>query len=119
MTYHVLVTPVLRTAKSYFRKFRFENALFFIFVVFVALLTAIMETWTISGFPYYTYPNYRAMITKGSVFYSTFFVITYPWFYRLDEDPKSPWAISRVIVEALAAMMVVLLSADLLKLFIF
>jgi len=118
MTYHVLVTLVLRVARLCLQGCScwYMHSLFAIIVVVTAFVTAFMETYTISGFPYYTYPDLGSMLTKGSAFYGTFFVVTYPWFYRLDEDPKDLWTLSRVIMEALAAMMVVLLSADFLKL---
>ena len=116
MTYHVLVTPILRVIKSFLQVYRLRHVLFALVVMVIAFCTAFMETWTISGFPYYTYPNLNVMLTKGSAFYGVFFVVTYPWFYFLDEDPKQPWSLGRVIVEALAAMMVVLLAADFVKL---
>ena len=117
MTYHVLVSPVLRAAKAYLQDYRGKTVLFAIVVVCIAFFTAFMETWTISAFPYYTYPNLYSMLTSGSLFYGTFFVVTYPIFFRIDEDPRSPlWSIQRVVVEALAAMMVVLLCGDIMKL---
>ena len=120
MTYHVLAAPVLRVAKSYLQ----ENSnswwciFFAAFVSVLAFSTAFMETWTISGFPYYTYPDLGTMLTKGSAFYGIFFVVTFPWFFRLDEGQHCCWSLSRVVTESLAAMMVVLLSADFLKLLI-
>lgn len=118
MTYHILATPVLRATRSYLQQFRLRYLFFAVFVACFAFVTAFMETLTISGFPYYTYPDLATMLTKGSAFYAIFFAVTYPWFYRLDEDPRSPWSTSRVITESLAAMMVVLLCADFLKLFV-
>lgn len=117
MTYHVLAAPMLRAVKSYLQQFKLWYILFAIFVACFAFVTAFLETLTISVFPYYTYPDLGIMLTKGSAFYGVFFMVTYPWFYRLDEDPNSPWSISRVVTESLAAMMVVLLCADFLKLF--
>lgn len=118
MTYHVLATPLLRAAKSYLQNYSLWRVPFVIFVAKLAFVTAFTETWTISGFPYYTYPDLYSMLTKGSIFYGVFFLVTYPTFYRLDEDPKSPWSLGRVITEALAVMMVVLLTADFFKLLI-
>lgn len=115
MTYHVLVTPLIRATKSMFQSRRLQ-LLGMATVVVVAFATAFAETWTISSFPYYTYPDLYQMLTKGSVFYGTFFIVTFPWFFRLDEDLASPWPISRVIIEALAAMMVVLFCADIWRL---
>ncbi len=116
MTYHVLVTPLLRAIKSSLRTYQSRHILFVVAVMAIAFCTAFLETLTISSFPYYTYPDFSAMLTKGSAFYGVFFVVTYPWFCRLDEDPKMLWPIGRVVMEALAAMMVVLLAADFLKL---
>lgn len=112
MTYHVLVTPLIRVTKSSFRGHQFQYLAMGVLIVVVAYLTAFLETFTISSFPYYTYPDLQQMLTKGSVFYGTFFVVTFPWFYRLDEKPMSTWSISKVVTEALAAMMVVLICAD-------
>ena len=116
MTYHVLVTPLIRATKSIFEVRYLQTISMGIVVVVVAFATAFAETWTISGFPYYTYPDFYQMLTKGSVFYGTYFVVTFPWFYRLDEDVAHPWPISRVVIEALAAMMVVLFCADIWRL---
>lgn len=116
MSYHVLVTPVLRAADSVFTHRNLRLFSLVVVVCVVAFLTAFAETLTISRFPYYTYPDFYQMLTKGSVFYGTFFVVTFPWFYRLDEDPTHLWPLSRVVTEALAAMMVVLLCADVWRL---
>lgn len=114
MSYHILITPLIRTLKNTFRSCgaTVQFVVTTIGIVVMAFFTAVAETWTISSFPYYTYPNTSEMLTKGSVFYGTYFVVTFPWFFRLDEDTKHPWRLSRVVVEALASMMVVLLCAD-------
>ncbi len=116
MTYHVLVAPCIRAVKSLFRDKSLRFVATGFFVVLIAVLTAFTETWTISGFPYYTYPDLNEMLSKGSVFYATYFIVTFPWFSRMDEDPKTLWSASRAAVEALAAMMVVLLCADVWRL---
>ena len=115
MTY-VLVSPFLRTAKANLKDYKLKTWLFAAVVVCIAFLTVFMETWTISGFPYYTYPDFYSMLTKGSLLYGTFFVVTYPWFFQIDEDVGSLWSVKRVVLEALASMMVVLLCADVIKL---
>ena len=112
MSYHILVTPLIRAVKELFQSSGFQFIAVGAFILLTALFTAFAETWTVSGFPYYTYPDLNEMLTKGSVFYGTFFAVTFPWFFRLDEDPKHPWSFCRVITEALACMMVVLVCAD-------
>ena len=118
MTYHVLAAPLLRATKVYLQKYPSPDILLGIFITLIAFMTAFIETWTISGFPYYTYPDFYTMLTKGSAFYGVFFVVTFPWFFRLDEDPRDLWSLGRVVKEALAAMMVVLICADFMRLFI-
>ncbi len=118
MSYHVLATPLLRVVQTSFQKSSplLQSVAMGVVVIVVALLTAFAETWTISSFPYYTYPDYHEMLTKGTVFYGTFFVVTFPWFARLDEDPLKLWSVGRVVMEALAAMMTVLLCEDIWRL---
>ena len=118
MSYHILVTPLLRATKSLFQTAPLQSLSLAVVVCVIAILTAFAETLTISSFPYYTYPDFYQMLTKGSVFYGTYFVVTFPWFYRLDEDPTRLWSLSQVVMEALAAMMVVLLCADVWRLLI-
>ena len=119
MTYHVLVTPCIRAVKSLFSGKVFQCMGMGLFILLTAVFTAFAESWTISNFPYYTYPDLNEMLTKGSIFYGTYFVVTFPWFFRMDEDPEDLWSIHRVIVEAFAAMMVVLLCADIWRLCLF
>ena len=113
LTYHILIGPFLRVVRGALDwSATVRCAGMAAVVLLLAVLTAAAETWTISSFPYYTYPDLYSMMTTGSVFYGLFFVVTFPMFFRLDEDPSSPWPLSRVVVEALAAMMLVLLCAD-------
>lgn len=117
MTYHVLGTPLLRAVRTSFKSASpLQYTAVGVAVVVMAFVTAFAETWTISSFPYYTYPDYYEMLTRGSIFYGTFFVVTFPWFARLDEDMLKPWSIRKVVVEAFAAMMVVLLCDDIWRL---
>ena len=118
ISYHTIVLLPMRLAKRslicYSRVFRLVAMCLVVFSI--SLLTAFLETWTISGFPYYTYPDYHAMLTKGSVFYALYFMVTFPMFLRLDEDPADPWSLGRTAVDALAAMMLVVLCGDMWRL---
>ena len=117
MTYHVLATPLLRVVRTSFKSSSLPQYIAVgTFVVVVAFLTAFTETWTISSFPYYTYPDRYEMLTKGSIFYGTFFIVTFPWFARLDENPLKLWSVHKVVIEALAAMMTVLLCNEIWRL---
>lgn len=119
LSYHVLISPLLRATINALEWNRMAQIIgTAVVVVLIAVTTAAAETWTISSFPYYTYPDFHAMMTVGSVFYSLFFIVTFPMFFRLDEDPHTPWSLERVVVNALAAMMLVLLFADWWRLFV-
>ena len=112
MSYHVLVSPLYRAARGVFAPGLPRTIASAVFVLVAAFFTAFTETLAMSAFPYYTYPDFTRMLTLGSVFYGTFFVVTFPWFCAMDEDPVRPWPIASVAVAALAAMMVVLLCAE-------
>ena len=100
---HVIITKILRT---------FSNRLVIIIpVIILAIVTAFMETFTISNFPYYTYPDYHMMITTGSLFYSIFLSVTFLIFYHIDETRYS-WSLTEVSFSSLGGMMIVLLLAD-------
>lgn len=113
LSYHILIGILLRLVRRVLEWSHVAQLLgTAVAVALLAIGTAAAETWTISSFPYYTYPDYHTMITIGSVFYGLFFVITFPMFHRLDEDHSTPWTLGRTAIEALAAMMLVLLCAD-------
>jgi len=77
----------------------------------MAYTTALMEVWTIENFPYYSYPNRHDMFVYGSVFYAIYFIVSYPMFFRMDEGDKK-WSLSRAIIEAFAAGMIVTILLD-------
>eukprot|EP00003_Mantamonas_plastica_P025856 TRINITY_DN5155_c0_g2_i1.p2 TRINITY_DN5155_c0_g2~~TRINITY_DN5155_c0_g2_i1.p2 ORF type:complete len:148 (-),score=58.97 TRINITY_DN5155_c0_g2_i1:122-565(-) len=53
--------------------------------------------------------------TVGSVFYALYFVISYPFFFRVEED-GSMWTWRQIVVDSFAAGMIVLCLLDLWKL---
>jgi cycloeucalenol cycloisomerase len=60
----------------------------------------------------FTYRDVPRMLRWGSLFYALYFVVSFPMFYRLDEQPGESWTLRRVAVEALAAGMAVLFLLD-------
>eukprot|EP00051_Salpingoeca_urceolata_P018533 m.260591 g.260591 ORF g.260591 m.260591 type:complete len:142 (+) comp19218_c0_seq11:476-901(+) len=79
--------------------------------------TALMETWTISGYPNYTYPDPHAMLVYGSAFYALLFVVAYPTSSRIDEF-GSRWTVANVATSAFACAMEVMVLYDAWRLFI-
>ncbi len=105
-SYHVIITKILR-----FFTMQCNQVTIVIPIVILAIITAFIETFTISNFPYYTYPDYYTMITTGSVFYSIFLTITFLLFYYIDESHHS-WTITEVSFAGLGGMMIIIIIAD-------
>ncbi|MCC6849001.1 MAG: hypothetical protein IT294_10915 [Deltaproteobacteria bacterium] len=66
----------------------------------------------------FTYRNLPRMLRWGSLFYATYFVVSFPMIYRLDERARDDWPLRRVAVEALAAGMLLLFLLDALTRFV-
>lgn len=79
-------------------------------VLLLSYTTAFLETWSISAFPHYTYPDPHQMYTVGSAFYALFFIVTYHMFPSIDSS--APWTLARTCEHALAAAMLVMLAMD-------
>ena len=60
----------------------------------------------------FTYRDLPRMLRWGSLFYATYFVVSFPMIDRLDEEPGDNWPLRRVAVEALAAGMLLLFLLD-------
>lgn len=54
------------------------------------------------------YTNMPAMLKFGSIIYATYFVVSFPIFYHLDENAAAPWDSIKVIAASLSASMLVL-----------
>lgn len=74
--------------------------------------TAFGETLTIAHFPYYTFVDRGAMYRVGSLFYAIYFFVSFPMFFRMDEDGRKPYTLWRAAVDALAAGMLVTCLLD-------
>ena len=54
------------------------------------------------------------MLRWGSLFYSRYFIVSFPNVYRLDEEmSQAPWSLGRTVVEASFVGIVSLLLIDL------
>jgi cycloeucalenol cycloisomerase len=131
--YHSLTNLVLRrlrralAASSRFASFSISA----LTILALAYVTAFMETFTISNFPYYSFENRHFAYTIGSAFYAIYFVVSFPMFLRIDEEggssrsrcppphaarapshSGSKWPLSRVAIDALASAMLVTIMLD-------
>lgn len=86
-------------------------------VVTMAWTTSAMEAITIAGFPYYHIEDRGHMLTVGSVVYGLYFIVSFPMYYRMDEDDldgaaAGRWSLFKTGVESLGGCMAVTLLLD-------
>lgn len=56
------------------------------------------------------------MYTFGSLFYAIYFFVSFPLFFRIDENPTKKWTLGDVALNSLAAGMLVTILLDLWRL---
>jgi cycloeucalenol cycloisomerase len=117
VTYHTFSNLLLRKIETTFLPGSARTFLFWFTVFGFSYFTAFMETLTISGFPYYSFNNKYMAYTLGSAFYGIYFLVSYPVFYRLDEDMSAaannkPHSLFQTVMEAMGSSMIVLLLLD-------
>jgi cycloeucalenol cycloisomerase len=116
VTYHTLGVIVLRRVRTSELGAN-VRWLWPVAVVAAAYGFAWAETFAMTGgaiAEQFTYRDLPRMLRWGSLFYATYFVISFPMIYRLDENPEDDWPLRRVAVEALAAGMLLLFALDVL-----
>jgi len=113
VTYHTLGVIVLRRVRT--SRLFGKAWLWPIAVLAAAYGFAWAETYAMAGgaiAEQFTYRDLPRMLRWGSLFYATYFVVSFPMIYRLDEEPGDDWPLRRVTVEALAAGMLLLFLLD-------
>lgn len=113
MTYHVAMICVLRYLGT---RFELGAAAKFVVIAVMAYATAFAETFFMAVpaiDDIFEYVDRRRMLTWGSVFYATYFVVSVPVFARLDEGEDGAWSLGRTVASALAVGMTVVLLLDL------
>lgn len=76
-------------------------------IAVMSYVVAFMETWTIQNFPYYHIPDRSAMYIYGSMFYALYFIVSFPFFLRMDESPDVCWSLERTVIDAMGCSMVI------------
>lgn len=61
----------------------------------------------------FSYADRGRMLALGSFGYASYFVVGLPMLRQVDESPAQPWPIARVVVQALAAAMLILTLLEL------
>lgn len=117
-TYHTATTIVLRrfwTSRFYHELDTYTKRLASCLLIgIMAYVTAFMETWTISSFPYWNFQNRSLMYSVGSICYALYFIVTFPMYYHLSEGPIL--SISATALNSLAGCMLVTILLDLWRL---
>jgi cycloeucalenol cycloisomerase len=112
VTYHTIGVIVLRRLRT---SRLFPMVLWPVAVLAAAYGLAWAETFAMTGgaiAEQFTYRDLPRMLRWGSLFYASYFVISFPMIYRLDEQPSENWPLRRVAVEALAAGMLLMFLLD-------
>ncbi|GAX76555.1 hypothetical protein CEUSTIGMA_g4001.t1 [Chlamydomonas eustigma] len=113
--YHAISNIVLRKTQTSLSKspawVRWTAMAIVVFVL--SYSTAFMETLTIAHYPYYTFVDRSRMYSVGSLFYAIYFFVSFPMFFRMDEEPsKKKWSAWNAVLDGLAAAMIVTILLD-------
>lgn len=110
MTYHVVMTVILRWLSTRFSLGRVAKALV---IAVLAYAVAFAETFFMA-IPalgdVFEYADRGRMLAWGSMFYGTYFIVSMPVFARIDEG--RPWTLWQVVGSALAVSMGVFFLLD-------
>jgi cycloeucalenol cycloisomerase len=113
ITYHTTAVIVLRRIRT--SGLTLGAILWPVLLVAVAYFWAWMETkamanpWIESQF---YYKDMERMLAYGSLFYSLYFVASFPIFYHLDEERDANWSLSITTAAALSASMIMMFLLD-------
>ncbi|MGB5702129.1 MAG: hypothetical protein WBM48_04895 [Polyangiales bacterium] len=113
LTYHTTAVVVLRRIRT--SGLPIGTVLWPVLLFVVAYFWAWMETramanpWIESQF---YYKDMERMLAYGSLFYSLYFIASFPIFYHLDEGRDTSWSLKKTTAAALSASMIMLFLLD-------
>ncbi len=119
VTYHVILVVLLRRYRTgSFGQTVLGRALTPVALLAIAYGVAYGETYFMASealSDYFWYLDRERMLSLGSLFYATYFVVSTPLVYGLDEraEQAGEWSLGRVAVSALAASMLMFYVLDL------
>jgi cycloeucalenol cycloisomerase len=115
VTYHTLSNMILRKIESRYAAGPARSMLFWTTVLGFSYFTAFMETLSISSFPDYSFRDRDMAYTLGSAFYGIYFIVSFPVFYRIDENVSSRrplYTAYQTVMDACGSSMIVLCLLD-------
>jgi len=113
LTYHTTAVVVLRRLRT--SRLPVGTFLWPVLLVVVAYFWAWMETkamanpWIASQF---YYKDMERMLSYGSLFYSLYFIASFPIFYHLDEGRDTCWSLTKTAAAGLSASMLMMFLLD-------
>ena len=113
LTYHSSAVVVLRRLRT--SRLKVGRLLWPAFVLVVAYAWAWVETKSMAN-PWidnqFYYRDMERMLTYGSLFYSLYFVSSFPIFYGVDEEREANWSLPKTAAAACTASMIMLFLLD-------
>jgi cycloeucalenol cycloisomerase len=113
ITYHTTAVVVLRRLRT--SRLPLGAVAWPVLVVMVAYFWAWIETRTMAN-PWiaaqFHYKDIDRMLTYGSLFYSLYFIASFPIFYHLDEKQNTNWSFTMTAGAACAAGLIMLFLVD-------
>lgn len=113
ITYHTTAMVVLRRLRS--SRLPFGTLVWPVLVVVVAYFWAWIETRTMANpliATQFHYKDMDRMLAYGSLFYSLYFVASFPIFYHLDEKRSTSWSLTMTAGAACTAGLIMLFLLD-------
>jgi cycloeucalenol cycloisomerase len=117
--YHTLSNMLLRKIETRYAPGTVRTLFFWSAILAFSYFTAFMETLTISNYEDYSFEDRDMAYKVGSLFYGLYFIVSYPVFYRLDEEAPNtrPHSLYQTVLESFGASMMVLCLLDFGRLF--
>jgi len=113
LTYHTTAVIVLRRIRT--SRLPIGMVLWPVLLVAVACFWAWMETRTMAN-PWiesqFYYEDMDRMLRYGSLFYSLYFISSFPIFYNIDEKRGTNWSLTITAAAALSASMIMMFLLD-------
>jgi len=115
-TYHVFSNMAIRKVVTSFEP-TLARTLFLMTMIFaMSYFTAFAEAFTISSFPYYSFEDRNMAYSVGSAFYGIYFLVSFPMFYRLNENPSEKFTLWQYMVDSFGSGMMILCILDFVRL---
>jgi cycloeucalenol cycloisomerase len=111
-TYHILSNFGIRALKRKLSPGFARVVMIALYVFLSSTFVAFMETWTIQSVPYYNFPDRTRMYQIGTFFYAIYFYVSFPMFFRLDENAGENWDLSKTAIDSLGSAMTVFIFCD-------